>query len=45
MEYKTCYFTACPNGYTSDIGQHCRPCHNNTYGLRYADCFCSVFEK
>ncbi|CAC5361369.1 unnamed protein product [Mytilus coruscus] len=23
---------ACPKGYTSDIGQHCKPCPKNTYG-------------
>ncbi|CAC5385483.1 unnamed protein product [Mytilus coruscus] len=35
----------CLNGYTSEIGQHCIPCQNNTYGERCRnDCDCPVFE-
>ncbi|CAC5417522.1 unnamed protein product [Mytilus coruscus] len=36
---------ACSKGYTSLMGQNCRPCPNNTYGekCRY-DCSCSRFE-
>lgn len=39
------YLTVCSIGYTSDRGQKCRPCPNNTYGERCAqDCFCSALE-
>ncbi|VDI63678.1 Hypothetical predicted protein [Mytilus galloprovincialis] len=37
--------TPCSKGYTSTIGQPCRPCLNNSYGERCGgDCSCSVFQ-
>ncbi|XP_071138314.1 uncharacterized protein [Mytilus edulis] len=37
--------TPCSKGYTSTIGQPCRPCPNKTYGERCGnDCSCSVFQ-
>lgn len=37
--------TACLEGFTSDIGQKCRPCSNNTFGERCrGECVCSNYE-
>ncbi|CAC5359909.1 unnamed protein product [Mytilus coruscus] len=36
---------ACSKGYTSDIGQRCRPCPENTYGERCRrECSCIGYE-